>query len=51
LLSKINIKVVTKEEGVSCDEAGCVAQMAGGAFVTLALRPEARWETIASAPR
>jgi competence protein ComEC len=39
LLSKINIKVVTKEEGVSCDEAGCVAQMAGGAFVTLALRP------------
>ena len=28
-------------EGVSCDEAGCVAQMAGGAFVTLALRPEA----------
>ena len=27
--------------GVSCDEAGCVAQMAGGALVTLALRPEA----------
>ena len=28
-------------EGVSCDEAGCVAQMADGGFVTLALRPEA----------
>ena len=28
-------------EGVSCDEAGCVAQMADGAFVTLALRPDA----------
>jgi competence protein ComEC len=28
-------------EGVSCDEAGCVVQMADGAFVTLALRPEA----------
>ncbi len=28
-------------EGVSCDEAGCVAQMADGGFVTLALRPDA----------
>jgi competence protein ComEC len=28
-------------EGVSCDEAGCVAQMADGGLVTLALRPEA----------
>jgi len=28
-------------EGVSCDEAGCVTPMAGGAFVTLALRPDA----------
>jgi competence protein ComEC len=28
-------------EGVSCDEAGCVTQMADGAFVALALRPEA----------
>jgi competence protein ComEC len=28
-------------EGVSCDQAGCVTQLAGGAFVTLALRPEA----------
>jgi competence protein ComEC len=28
-------------EGVSCDEAGCVTQMADGAFVTLALRPDA----------
>ncbi|SDS13996.1 ComEC/Rec2 family competence protein [Bradyrhizobium canariense] len=28
-------------DGVSCDDAGCVTQMAGGAFVTLALRPEA----------
>jgi competence protein ComEC len=28
-------------EGVSCDEAGCVAQLADGAFVTLALRAEA----------
>jgi competence protein ComEC len=27
--------------GISCDEAGCVAQMAGGGLVTLALRPEA----------
>jgi competence protein ComEC len=28
-------------EAVSCDEAGCVAQMAGGELVALALRPEA----------
>src|ERR1700687_2627719 len=28
-------------EGVSCDEAGCVAQLADGAFVALALRPGA----------
>jgi competence protein ComEC len=28
-------------EGVSCDEAGCVTQMAGGAFVALALRADA----------
>jgi competence protein ComEC len=28
-------------EGVSCDEAGCVAQMSDGAFVTLALQPDA----------
>jgi competence protein ComEC len=28
-------------EGVSCDETGCVTQGAGGAFVALALRPEA----------
>jgi competence protein ComEC len=28
-------------EGVSCDEAGCVTSMAAGAFVALALRPEA----------
>ena len=28
-------------EGVSCDEAGCVAQMAGGGLVALALRPDA----------
>ena len=27
--------------GVSCDESGCVTQSAGGAFVALALRPEA----------
>ena len=27
--------------GVSCDEAGCVAPMAGGTLVTLALRPDA----------
>ena len=27
--------------GVSCDEAGCVAEMADGAFVSLALHPEA----------
>jgi competence protein ComEC len=28
-------------EGVSCDEAGCVTQMADGAMVALALRPDA----------
>lgn len=28
-------------EGVSCDDAGCVAQLADGGYVTLALRPEA----------
>jgi competence protein ComEC len=28
-------------DGVSCDEAGCVAQLAGGGFVSLAKRPEA----------
>jgi competence protein ComEC len=28
-------------EGVSCDEAGCVVQMASGAVVALALRPDA----------
>ncbi|MGB8400323.1 ComEC/Rec2 family competence protein, partial [Bradyrhizobium sp.] len=28
-------------DGVSCDEAGCVTPMAGGAFVALTLRPEA----------
>jgi competence protein ComEC len=28
-------------DGVSCDETGCVAQMAEGGFVALALRPDA----------
>ena len=28
-------------EGISCDEAGCVAEMADGALVALALRPDA----------
>jgi competence protein ComEC len=28
-------------EGVSCDEAGCVTQMANGGFVALALKPDA----------
>jgi competence protein ComEC len=28
-------------EGVSCDEAGCVTQLAGGGLVALALRPDA----------
>ena len=28
-------------DGVSCDESGCVVQMADGRFVTLALKPEA----------
>jgi competence protein ComEC len=28
-------------EGVSCDEAGCVTEMAGGGLVALALKPEA----------
>src|SRR5260370_26145080 len=27
-------------EGVSCDEAGCVAEMAGGGFLARALRPQ-----------
>ena len=31
----------TLAQGVSCDEAGCVVEMAGGALATLALRPEA----------
>jgi competence protein ComEC len=29
------------KDGVSCDEAGCVVQMADGGFVALALKPEA----------
>jgi competence protein ComEC len=28
-------------DGISCDDTGCVAQMADGAFVTLALKPDA----------
>jgi competence protein ComEC len=28
-------------DGVSCDDAGCVAEMAGGGFVALTLRPDA----------
>ena len=28
-------------DGISCDETGCVAPMAGGGLVTLALRPDA----------
>jgi competence protein ComEC len=28
-------------EGISCDEAGCVAQMADGGFVALAIKPDA----------
>jgi competence protein ComEC len=28
-------------DGISCDEAGCVAPMAGGGLVSLALRPDA----------
>jgi competence protein ComEC len=31
----------TLADGVSCDESGCVTQVAGGGFVALALRPEA----------
>jgi competence protein ComEC len=31
----------TLAEGISCDEAGCVAEMADGAFVALALRADA----------
>jgi competence protein ComEC len=31
----------TLSEGVSCDDSGCVVQMADGAFVSLVLRPEA----------
>jgi competence protein ComEC len=36
-------------EGVSCDEAGCVAQLADGALVALALRPEALADDCAQA--
>jgi competence protein ComEC len=36
-------------EGVSCDEAGCVAPMADGALVALALRPEALADDCAQA--
>jgi competence protein ComEC len=36
-------------EGVSCDEAGCVTQMADGAFVTLALQPDALTDDCARA--
>jgi len=36
-------------EGVSCDETGCVTQSAGGAFVALALRPEALGDDCARA--
>src|SRR5882757_5317199 len=32
---------ISLADGVSCDPAGCVSPMAGGAFVALALRPEA----------
>jgi competence protein ComEC len=36
-------------DGVSCDEAGCVAQLADGALVALALRPEALADDCAQA--
>jgi competence protein ComEC len=36
-------------DGVSCDEAGCVVQMADGALVALALRPEALTDDCARA--
>jgi competence protein ComEC len=36
-------------EGVSCDEAGCVAQLADGALVALTLRPEALADDCAQA--
>jgi competence protein ComEC len=32
---------ISLADGVSCDEAGCVTQLAGGAFIALTLRPEA----------
>jgi competence protein ComEC len=41
LPSKINTSSERIGEGVSCDEAGCVTQMAEGGFVALALRPDA----------
>jgi competence protein ComEC len=41
LRSKINTDKGRIWDGVSCDEAGCVAQMSDGAFVALALRAEA----------
>jgi competence protein ComEC len=36
-------------EGVSCDEAGCIAQLPDGAFVALVLRPEALGDDCARA--
>jgi competence protein ComEC len=36
-------------QAVSCDEAGCVAQMMGGGYTTLALRPEALADDCAQA--
>jgi competence protein ComEC len=36
-------------QAVSCDEAGCVAQMTGGGYATLALRPEALADDCAQA--
>jgi competence protein ComEC len=41
LRSKINMHMGKVGEGVSCDEAGCVAQMGDGALVALALKPDA----------
>ena len=41
LRSKINSFSTSTTEGVSCDEAGCVTQVAGGRYVALSLKPEA----------
>lgn len=44
-----NASDATIQEGVSCDEQGCVAALSGGALVALALKPEALADDCAQA--